>query len=625
MTPFAQHKRFSLGGGTPLLLAGALALWVGGRMMPPGLPAEGLLWVGLGLIGLGALLPWVQVREVSLPWLGYPWAGLLLGLGAALWMTSRFVEADALSWGALFCLIIGLPWKRTEGDADNGRAGLGLGLSLAAAMAGYLVLAQLPWGADLAHRPDTSPSPETQAALEQLTEPVEAVGFFSPVSQQGSQAMAYLDQAGAVSPRLKVRRVDAVALPQEAQRLAGGPLANGVVVVAARGSHQRLWIGEGDQAQSALSRMDLDFRGALEKVSRPRGELGFTSGHGEWPLRRGSPRQPGEPDLSQERSLVGLEMLAQHWNLSLQELEPGELNALPQKNPALLVILDPTARFTPGEQQALDRYLAQGGRVLLALSPVTPPRPGGMSATDSRPGTAQPLAGWLAGMGLVYSPAPLAHSRLFAQQTFQAADHGRLVTVNFPPHPAMTLLRGDPNRFPVVAQASGSFHWKAAGSSDHPAAHIQGLLSAMPGTWAETAGADWTQDPRFEPAGDFWLAATLAFHRKEINPRGFNPVEQRKNTPSGETFGGRLVAVGDPHIIAGALLENEGNRALFTQVMNWLLEGTPYGRPLPRPIPSGDVPVIHRQDQDWLWFYLPVFLAPLAWLALGRWWNRGEG
>jgi hypothetical protein len=38
-----------------------------------------------------------------------------------------------------------------------------------------------------------------------------------------------------------------------------------------------------------------------------------------------------------------------------------------------------------------------------------------------------------------------------------------------------------------------------------------------------------------------------------------------------------------------------------------------------------DVKIIHAKDDEWVWFYLPVFAVPLLMLGLGFWFSGRPG
>ena len=538
----------------PALFLLAAALYFGGLALPPARPT-GPDWTAL---------------------LGWGWA-LTLVVGAFLFL---FIEIAVFS----------LPPELEISAARLGRAaeaGLSLALLLALVATLSYVLNRLPWQWDLTYFQAALPSEATRLAAEGLEQEVRVALFFSPDDSPLPMVEDYFQALEPVAPRLRVMRFDAELQPLQAKDFQ--VRQNGIVVVRGEKLTRTIAVGTNlAESRRNIPRFDSIFLTKLLEVSRPKRKAYFTIGHGE---RNETSNAPG----AQKRGVARLRTLLEKRNFKVLPL--GIAEGLGQEVPAdaaLVAVIAPTEELLANEIESLRKFLAGGGKLLVFLEPE---QPAGQvpSPVQKRTG----LVGLLAEYGLIYQSVSHANDRFFGRYTFSRADHSLLVTIGYQDHPTVAVLRRAARQFPLLLLGSGA--WEKGKAP--PGMELREVLKGMPGTWP-----DWNGNFTFDGGKEQRAEPVLAL---ALSGLGGNRAGQ-----TGETKGGapRILAFADADLASDFLLPNRANRMLLAEGIGWLAGEGPTGD---LPAVEEDVRLLHLKTDDWAWFYLPVFGAPMIVLALG--------
>jgi len=456
-------------------------------------------------------------------------------------------------------------------------SGLGMSSVLVAALALGWVADVRDAKVDLSYFRAARPSEATRALVRGLTEPVTLTLFFPPGNDVGAAVWDYARDLARENPRLEVRHYDQAVDLARAREL--GVSANGSVV-ASRGTRKEVYSPglEMDQARSSLRALDAEISKRLALVARARQVLYFTTGHGE--------RVEQNPDALDARGTLRVfRELLRAQNDELRPLGPAEgLATEVPKDAAAVLVVGPTSAFLLEEVQALTRYVRGGGRMLVALDP---------EVGEAFDALLQPE-------GVRFVPTLLANDRVYVPRSHQASDRALLVTATYSFHPSVATLARLGVSAPMLFITSGSLEVLKQKPSD---VVVDFTVLALPDTFRDLQG-NFTFEPRAGKRRAWELAAAVTL--------------QRKGGPEG-----RAVVVADADVLTDVAMErNLGNRTFALDSVRWLLGEDALGAPAS----ELDTPMQHTRDQDVLWFYATLFLAPALALAAGfgvtRWRRR---
>lgn len=586
--------------------AGHALLFLGERLLGEGHPWR-LAASGLGaaavLFGLGVRAwAWSRAprRGEARPLLGVmlgAWGASALGLllYAATLPDLLTLPPDALTalrvawpivWlaGAAPALFMELSWRSMEGAerlegrrvTASGRAGLVV--ALAAAWLGALNYVGAAWDvhADLRTVKDLQPSGATLELARAMPRPVQVTLFFPPANEVGERVRPYFQAlADASGGQLTLTSADQEADPALAETLA--VRRNGAVVLT-QGEDLREQITlstEERQAENYLKKLDQDVHRRLARLTRGERVAYFVSGHGE--RRR-------KADKSDPRGLSGLEDLLKQNNIRAKNLSAadGLTSAVPE-NAALVVLAAPRTPLLDAEVGALQRYVTQGGSLLLLLDPDV-----------ERPLNLDPL---LAELGVQADLTRLAHETRFVMLTGAAADRNILYSRRVARHPSTANLAGLISENNLIFPVTGSLEKRAdvkppsAGGPD-----VQITARADAGTFAD-ANRDLKAGPD-ERQAELGLVAAV-----ELPPHAPDAAP------------GRAIVTADADIVSDVILANSlANQQWATDSLFWLghEEGAAGAVAAPE-----DAKIVHTRDEDRLWFYGTVLGVPLLVLGAG--------
>ncbi|MGQ9837167.1 MAG: GldG family protein [Cyanobacteriota bacterium] len=258
----------------------------------------------------------------------------------------------------------------------------------------------------------------------------------------------------------------------------------------------------------------------------------------------------------------------------------------------VLVLAGPQRPLFPGEVDKLQEYLANGGRVLLLIGP----------RVDA--GLAPLLEEW----GVV----------LADDIVVEASSVSQLLGTG--PAVALVTSYGDhPITAPLAAQRLMTLFPLARSVTTEEQAGIQvtPLLRTSPQSWGETS-LDLENTPlQFDPDSDKPGPVTLAIALTRNSKNSEVDAEQESESPEA-----RFVVIGNVNFAVNGNLQQQGNRDLFLNTLNWLTEQTDQISIRPKSITNRRLTLTGRNLN--LLVLGSTVLLPLLALGSGAalWWQR---
>jgi hypothetical protein len=267
---------------------------------------------------------------------------------------------------------------------------------LAGAVSANVLAARHPATWDVSAARTASLEPRTRELLAAVAAPMDVIVIsagleaFAEVQDEVDRVLALMVAA---QPALRVQRIDPALAPERAEALAAelalpaDDLAAGGAVIFQQGERRRgvdLLDMAGFEADAlgagALARFRAEeaFATAIaELVDADRPVICHATGHGELPAA--APESAGAAGVAGVAGATGAVEVAgmtAHWEpvARRSEREGARIEAVDSLEPGVpehcrvLVVAGPTRPLSGREAQAVDRYLAGGGRLLLALS-----------------------------------------------------------------------------------------------------------------------------------------------------------------------------------------------------------------------------------------------------------------
>jgi len=274
---------------------------------------------------------------------------------------------------------------------------------------------------------------------------------------------------------------------------------------------------------------------------------------------------------------------------------------------AVVVIAGPSTDFFQPEMEALNAYVARGGKVLLLLDPVTTP------GAPSHPLLLQFLNDWgiSAGNDLVIDASGLG-------RVLGTNDASLPVVVDYPPHPITTGFGRVMTGYPMarsMAPAEGGSNGRIA----------QPFISTSPESWSEadlaslSSGQVAMNADKGDKPGPIILGAVSSAPASVTTPPAEAAAPGAPEAPKPES---RIAAIGDSDFASNYAVGIPGNSDLFVNVVNWLgqredLIGIRAREPEDRRLTL-------TADQSQRIFWLSIVIIPGIIFASGvyTWWRR---
>ncbi|MBC7532910.1 MAG: Gldg family protein [Oligoflexus sp.] len=409
--------------------------------------------------------------------------------------------------------------------------------------------------------------------VERLGKPVRVGVFFSKQSEVLPLVREYFQSFPAGQLSFEYYDKDFNPVQSEEFRVA----RNGQIVVMEGEKRQRFEIGDKlEEAKRNLPTLDASFQKALLQLTSEPTIIYFTSTHGEMLWESGAPL----------RTMAAFEAMLRSQNFRARRLTALFQNVPPEAK--VLGIVGPVTGFTSPEIDALSRFLARGGRLLIALDIDKGERAEGASDLGDE------MPKFLDQIGLHYVATPVAHDERFVTNARDKSDRYFVYSNKFADHPAVSTLKTNSDRLSTMSFRTGS--------------------------WDVTAHAkDWVFTPLVS-------AMTGSFRDANGNFEA-DASEARENYPlivAGESLSkAKIVVFADATALSDTLMKNTGNQLAALDIMRWLSDRS--GQQAGAVETEEDVLIRHENSRDLLVFLGSIYLIPLLVLGFGYFVNRRKG
>jgi ABC-type uncharacterized transport system involved in gliding motility auxiliary subunit len=421
-------------------------------------------------------------------------------------------------------------------------------------------------------------SEQSLSLLADLEDDVQLTAFFR--EQDSPLTRDLLERYDHASDRLGVRFVDPNQRPDllEAHGIEPADLARGLILVA-----------RGDDAVRVDGPSEVEITNALLKLTRRGGRtVYFLEGHNE--RRIGSPdADPDSGSDEQSEGRAGFSRFAAALRNDTHNTLPLLLAASSEvpEDANLVVIAGPTRSFFDEEREALERYLARGGALLVMIDP------------RAQTNLYEDLTRWGIEMGddVIVDPV-MALNR---QPTAPVAEsYGPAVPGGVEPHPiALKLGRT------VFSMA------RSVSPTDGAVGDIVPLVLTSGSSWGERDLDGWMKSGHAtQDEGDL------------VGPVSIAVVGRPKVESSDPEKTPRIVVFGDSNFATNELVDAFGNRDLALNSVNWLLGDVEHITVRPNVSRSSTVAMTAGQLQAIQ--YLALFVMPegIALVGVLAWWFR---
>jgi ABC-type uncharacterized transport system involved in gliding motility auxiliary subunit len=356
-----------------------------------------------------------------------------------------------------------------------------------------------------------------------------------------------------------------------------------------------------DRTERVTSSSEQDITNALIKaVTGETRKVYFTQGHGE--------KDTGSSDRRVGYSAISSALSAD--NYGVESLVLAQTREVPA-DATVVVIAGPKTDFLPPEIEALQQYLARGGKVLAMIDPPD---------DTTTPGTPN-LDAFLRDWGFNVGNNIVVDASGIGQ--LLGTDASVPVAAKYPPHPITTnfqLMTAYPLARSVDAVEGGA-------NGRFP----QSLVQTSAQSWAEADVAGLARGggrvelnaDKGDVAGPISLAAAVsapatAAPAPEPKPEG-EAARSEGERPKPES---RVVVIGDSDFATNGVLGVQGNRDFFMNAVNWLAQSE--NLIAIRPREPEDRRLTLTADQQSLISLISIFLLPGLVFAAGiySWYGR---
>ena len=397
-------------------------------------------------------------------------------------------------------------------------------------------------------------SDQTTKILQELKEPVQ-ITVFERTDRQ-APLRAQLNEYGYQTTQLKTRFIDPDREPEAT--------ANAKVEVV-----PTLLIEYKDRSQRINTSNEQELTNALIKVTTGAArKVYFLQGHGE--------KDPASSDRA------GLSAIAEQMkqdNYEFDQLVLVQTKTIPE-DATVVVIAGPVTDLFATEIEALNTFVAKGGKVMVLVDPLV--------KGPAQPLLLQFLADWGISAGTESVKDEIGGARVGANDSVTVA-------AEYPPH-AITAGFGLYTLFPLARQVA-----PIEGGSNGRTAQPLVKTSSENKAGAATLGAAVSAPATVTPAVSG------------------NATPPAPDAPKPET---RIVAIGDSDFATNAAVGFQGNRDFFMNAMNWLSQQE--NLIAIRPRQPQDHRLTMTEDQTSLVVILSLFILPGLVFASGvySWWKR---
>ena len=423
---------------------------------------------------------------------------------------------------------------------------------------------------DLTANQQNSLSEQTVKVLQGLTAPVKFVVFERQTGMEPFRSR--LNEYAYQSPQVSVEYIDPDTRPVVAKEY--GIQQYGTVVVDYMGRRERV---------TSNTEQDLT-NGLIKALSGEERKVYFVQGHGE--------KEPNDTERDGYSALSGM---LRGDNYMVERLVLAQQKDVPE-DATVVVIGGPTSDLLPAEIDALRRYLARAGKLMVLVDPPVGGQPVSLPNLDAL------IKEWGITLG----------NNVVVDVSGATNDPSIAVAATYPMH-AITEQFGTLTIYPLartVDPVSGGVNGRTA----------QPIVETSRGSWAETNLASLTSGVQMDEEGGDKpgpLPVGVAVSAPAESVAGAQGTSG--DAPKPET---RVVVFGDSDFASNAYAGVPGNPNLFANAVNWLAQQE--GLIAIRPTEAADRRVTMTPRQQTLALLTSVFVLPGLVFAAGiyTWWRR---
>ena len=434
---------------------------------------------------------------------------------------------------------------------------------------------------DLSYFAPTKVGGSNAKIVETITAPLTFYLFFPPGNDVAEYARSFVDELAAESPLAQVQLVDQPRSPDLSRRLK--VRANGYLVIESQEINESIRLGlDLEAASSALRRLDEDVQEKLLKVLRPARLAYFTTGHSE--------RDYAPPTDDKRLGLSDFKQVLETLGFKIKRLGlGGGLGSQIPEDATVVIVPGPIEPFSAPEREALHRYLDGGGRVIFFMDP------------DN--GTTDPEL--LAPLGIQVESALVATSskRFLWRLEGQGESPYHVATAKASRHPSSETLASSAGRLAVVLKGAGHI---VKLDQPPPDLDITMTVRTMSDHWADINGNGAFDENNDEKLSSWDIGVAI-----ERAPKS------GEDGPAAAAM--RAIVYSDADFIGNTLVRNQGNYAVVMDGLRWLAGDEKNAGTIES---EKDVRIVHRKDEDAIWFYGTSLVAPLFVLVGGLWFVR---
>jgi hypothetical protein len=503
-------------------------------------------------------------------------------LGSLIWFLGWLVAV-----GALFALALRLPLQtRLGAAASRVYAGAVVVLIFAVAALANVALSLHDAQIDLTRAKVFTPAPEALAVVDRLKQPVRLTYFFQGQDPNGQRAKDIVESMGRRNPLLEVKTVDPDKEPTLAENF-GVKVYNAAVLEA---DGRRITVRSVDESEIAIG---------IQRVLRERlVTVCFIEGHSEYPIDNFEfhTHFEGVAGHSHDHADSGVVLTRGHGfgrlrralegiGYDVRKITPASEGVIP---PECAVTIDagPRTTYLPGESAALERYLRQGGSLLLMY--------------DLGFALGPELAQLLETLGVRLPQAVVVDA-----QSHYGTDPEMVAVTAYEPHPitrdvSFTFYPGV-RPLELVPPAAGI--------------KVVPLVSSSADSRATPVAAVAERQPEAAPVAVAAVPPDL--------PDAKTLAAASEGTLTGtDARPFRAIVIGDSDFASNSFLPYTANSDLALAMVRWLLrdeQAVPIASRIPAP-PQ----ILLTKGQMQAVFLVTVVLLPLSMAALGGlvWWRR---
>lgn len=477
---------------------------------------------------------------------------------------------------------------------DVGWSGLSIALASAFLMVTCQVASKRNVQRDVSYFKTAAPGESTQKIAASSADPIKALLFFPATNEVKSQVKDYFEALARTSGKITIEEHDRFF---NAELAAKYKVTKDGTIVLVRGSGETekseridvdVEIEKARKGAGKLRNLDREVNTLLMKLVRDKRKAYVMTGHGEINDPDSVP-----PDLKgrvpERRTTVFKKRLGE-LNYEVKDLGLIELASNVPDDATVVILLAPTVPLQPAEWEALDRYLARGGRLLVALDPKS-----------------EPSLGVLEGkLGLKFNPGDLTDDKAFLPQRGTPADRRFAITTQFSAHSSTTALSRSVDKGLILID-SGALEdvpFTPGGTAPTKTITIRSMESSF---------LDYNNNFAFD-------AGIEKRQRWNIGAAVEGP--KLKDAEGKDKDGYRALVFADADLFADALVSSGMGRAsvvlvsgpLLDDAVRWLGGEEQF---VGEVVSEDDKPIKHTKNQDAKWFSLTIVGGPLIVLVLG--------